>query len=320
MQIRRKNMVIQKDRMRKTSQKNGFTLVELSFSLVFISILSIIIVMVITGSISSYRRGIILNQINTVGADLVEDFRTALQSSLPRPVSSDCATVYSKEELVAQCKNDKARNFVTVVRKASVKVGSKTISSVPVFGAFCTGKYSYIWNSGYFFDSANYTVNGVSAAKLRYKNVGSSSITTFPSSGHTSKIIKVEDGERAVCISATASSSKNRYTLYSDSIGNTFDISSYTVLENDPIELLGGGENNNLALYDFESTTPAEGGKDDRTFYTASFILGTVQGGINVMASGDYCSTPGGYNASVENFDYCAINKFNFAAQATGGI
>jgi hypothetical protein len=38
-----------------------------------------------------------------------------------------------------------------------------------------------------------------------------------------------------------------------------------------------------------------------------------------VEASGNFCATPEGYNESVENLDYCAINKFNFAALETGG-
>ena len=49
-----------------------------------------------------------------------------------------------------------------------------------------------------------------------------------------------------------------------------------------------------------------------------SFILGTLRGGANVNVSGEFCATPGS-NSSVEDFDYCAINKFNFAARTLGG-
>ena len=36
------------------------------------------------------------------------------------------------------------------------------------------------------------------------------------------------------------------------------------------------------------------------------------------MSSGNFCKTPESFESD-ENFDYCAINKFNFAAQAIGG-
>ena len=72
-----------------------------------------------------------------------------------------------------------------------------------------------------------------------------------------------------------------------------------------------------MALYDLYAMPPVGTSKRNNVFYSVSFILGTVQGGLNVMASGDYCATPASYS-SAENFDYCAINKFNFAAEATG--
>ena len=89
-------------------------------------------------------------------------------------------------------------------------------------------------------------------------------------------------------------------------------------LENDPIELLANDRS--LALYSLEPVAIAEGENQNSIFYSMSFILGTVQGGVNIKASGNYCSTSGGTSSGVENFDFCAINKFNFAAQATGGL
>ena len=45
--------------------RQGFTLVELSLSLVFISTLSLTVVFVIAGAVSSYHKSITMNQINT---------------------------------------------------------------------------------------------------------------------------------------------------------------------------------------------------------------------------------------------------------------
>ena len=76
-------------------------------------------------------------------------------------------------------------------------------------------------------------------------------------------------------------------------------------------------KNGGLAIYDLYVSTPAESVAKNNLFYSVSFILGTIQGGINITKSGNFCATPDDYG--IENFDYCAINKFNFAAQAVGG-
>lgn len=59
--------------MRQLRKKAGFTLVELSLSIAFIAVLSITIVLIINDAISTYRRGLTLNQINTTGMDLVDE-------------------------------------------------------------------------------------------------------------------------------------------------------------------------------------------------------------------------------------------------------
>ena len=69
--------------LKRGGSRRGFTLVELSLSLVFISILSLTIVLMINNAVESYQRGVTLNQINTVGMDLVDDIRTAVQNSSP---------------------------------------------------------------------------------------------------------------------------------------------------------------------------------------------------------------------------------------------
>ena len=61
--------------------KTGFTMIELSLSLVFVGILSIMMVLIISDTVASYRRGVTLNRINTVGMDLVDDMRSAVQNS-----------------------------------------------------------------------------------------------------------------------------------------------------------------------------------------------------------------------------------------------
>ena len=71
-----------------------------------------------------------------------------------------------------------------------------------------------------------------------------------------------------------------------------------------------------LAFYDLTISATADSMAFNSLFYAASFVLGTTQGGVNVKATGNLCATPNDYLN--ENLDYCAINKFNFAARAMG--
>ena len=313
--------------MRAIKTKRGFTLVEISLSLVFIGILSLTVAYIINDTISSYRKGVTLKQVNTTGAGLVDDIRAAIQNSSSKSVKDDCAVLYndvyvSGSSAGKKCENDGGKGFASVTRSAEVrgKNGQGSLGDVPVYGAFCAGDYSYIWNTGYFFNTGNgYEVRSASPATLKFKSNGSlkeSSICKNTSGGTMTcsgfRLLKVKDDSRAVCVSAVGSS-------YNTNISNSFDISKNgDTLTDVPIDLLASdGTGEGLALYDLYISVPAESSAKNSLFYSVSFILGTIQGGINIKATGGACAVPKDYRS--ENFDYCAINKFNFAAQATGG-
>lgn len=333
--------------------RQGFTLIEFSLSVAFVGILSIAIALIINDTIAAYRRGMVLNQINTTGIDLVDDFRAAVQNSSISSVTNLCDVAYTAETIKKECKADNARNFTSVERLGRVNIRGVDTENVPLFGALCTGSYSYIWNSGYFFSDEAFVLDGVKAAYLQYKGPGGSDdIRYYPKNPEKStfRLIKIKDSSRAVCMSATfgsygADGSGQRYSvrntdnmynpkydtmlINSSNTSNTniFDLTKdkdtiYTFQEldeEDIVEVLIQDKGNNLVLYDLRSTAGAQNAAENGLFYSVSFILGTVQGGINVKASGNYCVPPEDYNeASYENFDYCAINKFNFAVQATG--
>lgn len=295
---------------RPIRKKLGFTMVELSLSIAFLSILSITIVLIITNAVSAYHRGLTLNDINSTGMDLVEDIRRTVQNSPHESLSSICASAYPNgTEEKGKCEKNEGNSGARLIATSftrMIRIGASGEEvEVPVYGAFCTGAYSFIWNSGYFFSSGD--VKFVNDEKSAMLKIGDSSgpISDF-------KLLKVKDSNREVCINAAASESTK------GGFNGVFGIkSSKEITENNPPEDLLEGKNN-LAIYELQVPIPADNGKNT-LFYSISMILGTVQGGINVKASGDYCATPGGYNAAIENFDYCAINKFNFAAQATGG-
>ena len=328
--------------------RNGFTLVELSLSLVFIAILSIAVVLVMTSAISSYHRSITLNKVDNVGASLMRDMKDAIRTASASSLKLLCEDNYgSGSNALADCEEDGGKNFASVVRYAKVKIGSidnASNDSVPVFGAICTGTYSYIWNSGYFFNEYEYTVEDVDSAKLVYKLSSDNNTTTV--SGF--KLLKVKDEARKVCAVAInnaggdpgAGSDKSNYNVdrtgeAGSRIGNEFNLASVIPIDERPIQFLGddseigsgteGGQieevknSGNLAIYNMTTTVSEQRGITKNAYYYNSFILGTVQGGINIDASGNTCATSEGDYRAVENLDYCAINKFNFAALATGG-
>ena len=74
--------------------KKGFTLIELSLAIAFIGILSLAVALIITNIISAYRRGLTLNQVNTVGAAVGEDLRMAIKESPVRSAAGVCDDFY----------------------------------------------------------------------------------------------------------------------------------------------------------------------------------------------------------------------------------
>ena len=324
----------------KRSRRGGFTLIELALSLVFIAILSMTVVLLIQ---NTFRRGMMLNQVNTVGMDLIDDLRSSVQYATSDPVTRLCGMYYNQNDLSANspykaCVDDKAYSFIFVTRNAKVTVKSRTTGNVtingvtmPVYGAFCTGTYTYVWNSGYF-DSTDAEIrevsggSGVNKAKVGRRNGGT---FTPISGGENFKFLKVYDNERSICVNAMksqpASNGGQKYVKESatedNRVPSEFVINTGIADANEEktVDLLDADirDNNDLVLYDFYVSSPAVSSTKQNVFYAASLILGTKRGGININGVGNSCKPPSDLNGTSE-LDYCAINKFNFAVQAGG--
>lgn len=364
--------------MRRKTYAKGFTLVELALSMVFVGILSLAIALIISDTIGSYRRGLTLNEINTTGMDIVDDIRTAVQNASGQAVTRDCYRYYGtqgginsaydsdgkirEDSNLDKCLDDNAYSFVYLEKKSNVKITGddgqrKTLTNIPIYGAFCTGEYSYIWNSGYFeLDDAEFWEKERKEwAKLLFSYGGETYIyykTAKDSSvGYVSinnydgvsdgdrpfRLLKVNDSYRAVCanLTRTATSNGSGYThtdgyeernglvpsVYGN--GTTFNgiftmvgYQSYLYEEELPVDVILTDKTNDLAIYNLYVPRPAISTTQKNMFYSVSFILGTIGGGIDVTANGKSCAAPNDYN--IENFDYCSINKFNFAVQVGG--
>ena len=232
--------------------EEGFTLIELSFSLIFIGVLSLVVVVLISNAVAAYRRGLILNRVNGTGAEIVEDIRSSLWASSAVGLLGSC----DKFENEASCIDNKAHELVRMNR------GS--------YGALCTGSYSYLWNSGDYFKpdaTGDYL-------KIKFND------GHYYNNGNPFRFIKLADASRAVC--ANWAHYSNDETV---DPGNELKWAT----EEGIIDLLPAAQND-LAIYDLNASQPAINDNGDSVFYSVSFVLGTVSGGEDI--NGTTCKPP----------------------------
>lgn len=105
--------------MNRGNEKNtGFTLVELTLAMAFVSMLLLAISVTVIQMGEIYNRGIMLKDVNTVGNSIFNDLQITINNSPPFDLGL-------------------SKNYV------EKKSGSKLLG-----GRLCLGKYSYIWNFG----------------------------------------------------------------------------------------------------------------------------------------------------------------------------
>lgn len=268
--------------------REGFTLIELSISMLFIALLSLSVVVVIHNAIQAYQRGLTLTRVDNTGNNLVDDMRNSIQNSI------------SRTEL--------GKN-ISITKTGALIINDTEQNDVPLYGAFCTGDYTYVWNSGYFFsDDAEFTdpKQAEHYAKVKFgdQQLGD---------GEIFRLIKIKDQERSICLSALYDDD-GVTKVDTDPLHNEFTLKlpeNETISE--PITILSESGNNDLAIYDLSVTIPATNASETLSLYAVSFILGTTTGGVNITTSGDSCSVPVG---EINFNNNCAINKFSFVAQS----
>ena len=207
------------DRIKNSEKKEGFTLIELSLSIAFISVLSLAVALIITNSISAYHRGLVLNQINTTGMELVDDMRAAVQNAPVGSLKVLCETMLDGDAEAA-CKKEGGQRLVAARKMGKVQ---EINEDVPLLGVFCTGNYSYIWNSGYRFSEDFEVTSAENAATFKYRSLANEEI----SYSEDIRLLKVKDGKRAVCAAFSETSDSNVINIYDEKYGK---------VEEDPIE------------------------------------------------------------------------------------
>ena len=317
----------------KRSRK-AFTLIELSFAILFISILLITLTLITNEIIQIYRKGYNIKSINQAGRNIIDDFQSSIIQSSPNSLTSFCATKYPNESSQDRKDCDANHGLYSIYQQyyTEVKVLSGDPSAdyklVPTGGIFCSGKYSYIWNTGYIYNTKDYAFKDAnddnSAARqresrnkhrltIKYKLQGSGG--TIEKSKGDFRLVKIEDASGSIC----ASTIKNGYPSTTEAyIGpggtSNYELQIEPVLSEDPEEVLAATDAD-LVFYDLVVFEPARVANTERLLFSGSFILGTVGSGVDIMTSNNFCQTPAYFSA---DFSYCAINKFNFTIQSSG--
>ena len=302
--------------MMKNNTKKGFTFIELALALTFLSVLLLTIAWLTMHITSTYEKGLTMKAVNATSKEIIDDVSRAIATSPARSVESLCASKYSgtySAQAYSDCVKDHARKFSYQQRYGSVKING-VVTQVPINGAFCTGRYSYIWNTAYALNRNDYKPATTTPDTTDYRG-------TFIYNGGSTKdfrLLKISDFTREICANNLTDTTQYIYSGYYDyktskSLGSG---SSALQTYEDLLDRDTDGTNTHLALYDFVIFPPTVHKITGSGFYSGSFILASLRGGININSTGEFCSDPPD-NLDTD-FAYCSINKYNFSMRAAG--
>ena len=270
-------------------RKKGFTIIELSLCIAFIAVLLIGIASLVMQMTSVYQKGLSIKAINATGQQIIEDMQRSINSST-YDVGGALGDDYIGVSLSKGNYEDAMHHYFYEKPDDDGK---------QLIGVFCLGRYAYLWNTA----EALKEENNDKAITIEYGPPGDTTIVK-------PRLARFPDPTHASC------DISNEY-----SITNTYDDGvRFVYVGTDAVDLIQQDEAD-IALYDFRISPAVQSKGTGQLFISASFILATIRGGVNINANGDYCrgsELPEGSEFSKYDFDYCAINKFNFSMR-TGG-
>lgn len=298
--------------------KQGFTIIELMLAMTFVATLLISIAVVTINVVSIYQRGLALKAVNNVGRSLIEELTTAINEAPAVDTTSLCnhlasggsnAIGYASTEA---CLSDHAYRYVYNDRFNTKENREGQDGEYQYSGVFCTGNHSYLWNTEYGLDEGQRTLS------LLYLDENGQPQTIQASDA---RLISIPDRTYRVCSAFLQKQSEDP-----GSTGNwELDIrqEAKNGTENRiamPINGYLSAFDLDLFLYEFTVQPISQDAITLRTYMTGNFILATERGGIDITTTGDYCQNS--ETSQLDNlgaeFNYCAINKFNFAARTAG--
>lgn len=230
----------------------GFTLIELVLAMAFISVLLLAIALTAIQAGRLYNRGLVLSSINQAGRNLSDIIR--------------------RDFLQAAYKSD----------FAVVNIMEGEYSS----GRFCTGQYSYVWNSPKVLD------------RLSDADIATNNAVVRTSDNRPINAVRLIDSTGAWCQQSPTGSYLNVVP-----IDNVTTLLRTQSSEGDVV----------LALHDLR-VAPLTPQDTREGLYRINFVIGTsVVSEINT--SKRTCKPP---NDDEANADFCAINNFEMIVRTNG--
>lgn len=300
-------------RIPKRKQQKGFTLVELMLGMGFVGSLLVLIAIVIIQIMGLYNKGLTLKEVNEVSRIVVRDMQQSISSADafrlmtdPQPrqdgTTPDPEVALDLEDIGAAGNNADYYNN-------------------PAGGRLCTGVYSYAWNTGPALKALR--ESGGDAVTYSYTVDGSG---TFPIQTITSTqtgdevavhFVKKRDPAKGLCRADDEQPNKARQ------LGSETDFQNVFGLGQDELVLyrISVEERHNLRdnLDDRSEITALS------SFYYVEMTLGTKNGdednGRGTVADTS-CRPPvaaEGEEETLNNSEYCAVNKLSFVARTGRG-
>ena len=315
--------------------RQGFTIIEVSIAMAFIAVLLIVIALIISGIMTTFQKGITLKSVNNVGRNLISEFTNAINLA-PSIDSTSLCNVYAKDNIDG-CIKDNAYKYIFQERvgtaKDSATPDGQEKQDIQYFGLLCTGKYTYAWNTYYGIEKKQYIT-------IDYKTSANGPVESIPRNLNPNdkktyfRLIRFEDTTYNAC-TQNVDSYYNIKPEFSSPTASNPTINMTELANKAPLAIaapqdgfLESSESDvNLDLYEFVIFPISQDAVTLRSFFSGTFILATNNGDVNIMRTGDYCDPHSagfeeGQTSSMLNlgsgFNYCGINKFNFAARTAG--
>lgn len=297
----------------KHKRQKGFTLVELMLGMGFVGSLLVLIAIVIIQIMGLYNKGLTLKEVNEVSRTVVRDMQQSISSADAFRIKTEPA----RREDGTLPDPVVARDLEAIGQAGN----SADYFNNPAGGRLCTGVYSYAWNTGPALKGLR--ASGGDATTYSYTVDGSG---TFPIQTITSALtgdevpihfVKQRDPAKNLCRADDEQPDKARRLGVESDFQNVFGLG-----------------NDELVLYRFsiEERHNLKDDLDDRSeinslssFYYVEMTLGTKNGdednGGGTVADTS-CRPPvaaDGEEDTLNNSEYCAVNKLSFVARTGRG-
>ncbi len=305
--------------MSMNGNRKAFTIVELMLAMSFLGTMLVGIASLTMRITNIYQKGLSIRSIDANGREIISDLTRIIGASR---VNFD--DINPPVEPSGEIKDQLLR-----ITRSNYYVYTTDSDNRQLGGAFCTGDYSYVWN----------TAENIREARKKGSINSSNAKTIADNDGiyiiqagddyYVPKFARFIDKERYACTHNDDEFGPAKSESGMKAKGGTlFDLGESKTADS-ITELIEDNESD-LALYNFTVYPASQHTSTKQIFYSGMFILATIRGGVNVMANGDFCQgsddddgsknieSDGTSEFNLNDFDYCAVNKFNFSARATG--